>query len=255
MDIGLAGKRAIITGASRGIGLEIARTLVAEGASVAICARGKGGVDAAVAELTADGGVAWGDGVDVADGEAYEGFLGAAVDQLGGVDIFIANIALTPEADDETLWQTAYDIDLMHAVRGCRTLIPSLQQGADPSVVMISSVANVMADVPPTEGPYGALKAAMVSHAAQLAQQYEETGVRVNCVSPGPVIFEGGTWDEIRKEDPDTFEWAQTLPAVRRLGQPDEIARVVTFLASPAASFVTGANWRVDGGTIKTANF
>ena len=122
MHLGLDGKRAIVTGGSRGIGLAIARTLVDEGAHVAICARSVDGVTRAVAEL---GDAAWGEAVDVADLGGYEAWIDRAVEHLGGLDIFVGNVAALIDADDETLWKTAFDVDLMHAVRGCRAAMPS----------------------------------------------------------------------------------------------------------------------------------
>ena len=187
MDLGLDGKCAIVTGGTRGIGLEIARTLVDEGAQVAICARRAEGVVAAVAEL---GDAAWGEAVDVADLDGYEAWIGRAVEHLGGLDIFVGNVAALIDADDETLWKTAFDVDLMHAVRGCRAAMPSLAASDSGSVVLISSVSGVMAD----PSPYGAMKAALSAYSSQLAQTAAVDGVRVNAVSPGPILFEGGVW-------------------------------------------------------------
>ncbi len=251
MNLGLDGVRAIVTGGTRGIGFAIAKALIDEGGSVAICARSADGVASAVDQLGAH---ASGTAVDVADADAYEVWMNEAIEHLGGVDVFIGNIAFTPDADAETRWKAAFDVDLMHCVRGCEAAMPALIESDRGSIVLISSVSNVMAELPAEEQAYGAMKAAMISYAAQLAQSAAADGVRVNTVSPGPVFFEGGVWDEIKQAEPEFYEFAEGLPALGRMGTPEEIAKTVVFLASPASSFTTGANLRIDGGTIKTAN-
>lgn len=250
MDLGLQGAKAIVTGGTRGIGLATARLLIDEGATVATCARSADGVATAVAEL---GDAAWGEAVDVADADSYADWIGRAIDHMGGLDVFIGNVAFTPDADAEARWKAAYDVDLMHCVRGCDAAMPALADSNQGAVVLVSSVSSVMAELPPEELAYGAMKAALVSYGAQLAQTAAADGVRVNTVSPGPVFFEGGVWDEIRQGDPELYEYALGLPALGRMGDPDEIARTIAFLASPASSFTTGSNIRVDGGTLKHA--
>ena len=95
------------------------------------------------------------------------------------------------------------------------------------------------------------MKAALVTYGAQLAQNAGADGVRVNVVSPGPIMFEGGTWDSVRHSDPDMYTFVEEMASLGRMGAPDEIARTVAFLASPASSYTTGANFRIDGGTVK----
>jgi NAD(P)-dependent dehydrogenase (short-subunit alcohol dehydrogenase family) len=257
MDLGLQGTTAIITGGSRGIGLAVARLLVTEGASVGICARGGGGVESALSELREliPGGTVTGAAVDVSDEVAYSSWLERAADELGGVDIFIGNAAFTPDDDEDARWSAAQDVDLRHCVTGCRTLATRLIASEIGSIVLMASTASVMAELPESERAYGAQKAALVSFASQLAHSMAPDGVRVNTVSPGPTVFPGGVWDAVRRDDPDTFASVETLPALGRMATAEEIARVVVFLASPAASYATGSNWRVDGGTLKHANF
>ncbi|MDG2263116.1 MAG: SDR family NAD(P)-dependent oxidoreductase, partial [Actinomycetota bacterium] len=221
MNLGLDGVRAIVTGGTRGIGFAIAKALIDEGGSVAICARSADGVASAVDQLGAH---ASGTAVDVADADAYEVWMNEAIEHLGGVDVFIGNIAFTPDADAETRWKAAFDVDLMHCVRGCEAAMPALIESDRGSIVLISSVSNVMAELPAEEQAYGAMKAAMISYAAQLAQSAAADGVRVNTVSPGPVFFEGGVWDEIKQAEPEFYEFAEGLPALGRMGTPEEIA-------------------------------
>lgn len=253
MDLGLAGKRAIITGGSRGIGRAIAQTLIDEGASVAICARGADGVATAVAEL---GGNAWGSACDVANPDEYSAWITEATSQLGGLDIFVANVAAFGDSDDqEARFNSTFEIDFMHGVRGCSAAMPALAESGAGAIVLVASVATIMADLPIEDVSYGAMKAAMVTYGATLAQSAAADGVRVNMVSPGPIVFDGGVWGDVRDSDPDTYAYVEALTAMGRMGTPEEVAATVAFLASPAASFTTGANVRIDGGAVKTVQF
>jgi NAD(P)-dependent dehydrogenase (short-subunit alcohol dehydrogenase family) len=130
-----------------------------------------------------------------------------------------------------------------------------LKAGDSSSVVFVSSIASVLTQLPPNEIAYGAMKAALTSFAGQMATVHGPAGVRVNLVSPGPVFFEGGVWEMIQNKQPELFARASKLAALGRMGTPEEVANAVAFLASPAASYITGANLRIDGGVIRTANF
>lgn len=255
MDLGLKGRRALVTGGSRGIGLAIAKSLAEEGASVAICARGKEGVDATVAVLKAKGVSAYGEAFDVRDAGALKGWFERATTHLGGLDIVVSNVSTRPSGMGMQMWQDGFDSDILQHVHLTELALPVLKSGVSPSLVYVASIASVMTNLPPHEEAYGAMKAALVNYVGQLAAKNAHAGIRVNAVSPGPILFDGGEWDINRTQRPQLFAAASKLPAMGRLGTPEEVANAVAFLASPAASYITGANLRVDGGAIKASNF
>jgi NAD(P)-dependent dehydrogenase (short-subunit alcohol dehydrogenase family) len=153
------------------------------------------------------------------------------------------------------MWRETFETDLLQHVRLAEQAVPYLLKGSQPALVFISSIAGVLTQLPPGEEAYGAMKAALVNYAGQLSARYGRKGMRVNTVSPGPIFFEGGVWDQIRRRQPAIFESAARLSVLERHGTAEEVARAVAFLASPAAGYIAGANLRVDGGMVKTANF
>jgi NAD(P)-dependent dehydrogenase (short-subunit alcohol dehydrogenase family) len=252
MDLGLSGKKALITAASRGIGLSIARQFADDGADVAICARSAGGLETALKDLEQRGVKVFARAVDVSDGPALRAFVAEAAGALGGLDIFVSN-ASAGGGMGEQAWQATFEIDVMSAARGVEAALPFIAKSDAGSVVFISSTAALeYLGVPQ---PYNAMKAALIAHAGDLAQALAKQGVRVNTVSPGPIYFEGGNWEMIKNAMPAVYQGALAQCAIGRMGTPEEVARAVVFLASPAASLITGANLVCDGGFTKGHHF
>jgi len=249
MDLGLAGKKALITGATRGIGRAIANLLAAEGVDLAICSRNQAEVDSAVRDLSAKGVKVTGAVVDVADKAAYQGWIASAAGELGGLDIFVPNVSAGGGDMSEQGWLNNFNVDLMGTTRGVEAALPFLQESSSASVVVISSTAGVETFMGPQ--PYNAIKGALVIHAKQLSQALAPAGVRVNCVSPGPIFIEGGAWDYIKANMTELYDSTLSQIPQGHMGSAEEVANAVVFLASPAASLITGVNLVADGGFTK----
>ena len=252
MDLGLEGRRALVTAASRGIGLAIAQELASEGAHVALCARGEAGLETARKDLEARGVTVCARRVDVADGEALAAFVDEAAGALGGLDILVSNASAGAGQGDEA-WRANFEIDVLGASRSVQAATPHLQESDAGSVVFISSTAALeYLGVPQ---PYNAMKAALIAHASDLSQALAPRGIRVNTVSPGPIFFEGGNWQMIEQTMKPVFDATLAQCPHGRMGTPEEVARAVVFLASPAASWITGANLVVDGGFTRRVSY
>jgi 3-oxoacyl-[acyl-carrier protein] reductase len=268
MDLGLEGARVIITGASRGVGRAIAEELIAEGAWVAVCARGTAGraertgtttqtLEEVQASLTAKGGTASVTAVDVADHTALASWVGDVAQAWGGIDIVVSNAsALGGISRDNDGWRTNFEIDVLSATTLFDTALPHLQASDRASFTQISTITAVEYHGYPGGGlSYGPLKSALVNYVKQLAVEYGPDGIRANAVSPGPIFLEGGSWDSIAQNMPDYYAENLARHPHGRLGHAGEVAKVVAFLASPAASWVSGDNVIVDGAFTKRVNF
>jgi 3-oxoacyl-[acyl-carrier protein] reductase len=249
MDLGLNGLNAIVTGSTRGIGRAIADTLADEGANVAICSRHADDVAEAVAALQAKGVRATGRALDVGDGPALQGWVRHVADELGGIDIVVSNVSALALGVDEEAWRNEFQVDMMGAVRLVDAAMPSLERSDAPSIVTISSVSGREIDF--AAGAYGAVKAALVHYTQGLAYNLAGKGIRANTVSPGNTYFPGGVWNQIETGNPELFAAALGLNPTGRMGTPQEMANAVAFIASPRASFITGANLVVDGALTK----
>ena len=257
MDLELKGRNALVTGATRGIGLRIARLLATEGVNLGICARSADAVAETVAELKEKGVNVVGDSVDITDGEAYTGWINSAATRLEGLDIFVSNVSAGPGVAGEPGWRNMFEADMLGAVRGCETALPFLQQSDAASIVLIASISGVMSKplVAPGVVAYGSLKAALISYGAQISKQLAKDGIRVNTVSPGPIFFEGGAWDYIQQNFPEAYQDAMDHCVIGRLGTPEEVANAVVFLASTVSGFTTGQNLHIDGGYMEHVAF
>jgi 3-oxoacyl-[acyl-carrier protein] reductase len=238
MNLELDGLNAVVTGGSAGIGAAIVRSLAAEGCNVAFCARNQPQIDVMLRSVEALPGAVRARALDVKDESGFKDWLHA----LGSIDIFIANVSgLTGD------WEAAFQTDIRATVSTTEAAIPFLLRSSHGAITYIGSKASSLGE--PGAGAYGPAKAAMVHYMKSLSLRLLPA-VRVNVVSPGDTLFDGGVWDNVRLHSPEAFEHTVKGNPMNRLAAPEEIARVVTFLSSPAAGFVAGANWYVDGGSV-----
>jgi 3-oxoacyl-[acyl-carrier protein] reductase len=249
MDLGLKGLKAVVTGGTKGIGRSIAQTLAAEGAHVAFCARNAGEVKETEAAFKAMGVTAFGRVADVGDGPALAAFVNDAAKALGGLDIVVANVSALAIPNEEANWQRTFEVDMMGTVRLVNAAMPYLEKSQHAAIVTISSVSGREIDF--ASGPYGAFKAAIVHYTQGLAYHLAGKKIRANTVSPGNTYFPGGVWNQIEHGNPELYKMALGLNPTGRMGTPQEMANAAVFLASPAASFITGTNLVVDGALTK----
>ncbi len=254
MDLGLKGKVAMVSGGSRGIGRAIAQALAEEGVSVSICARTADAVAAARAELSqaslkSGGASAGGFNGDVTRPADAEAWVAAVLQQYGRIDVLVNNAGFAQPgalADlPDSAWDEQFGLNLFAAVRLTRLVAPHLEKAGSGSIINIGSIYGRESGGPLA---YNASKAALHSFTKMLAREFAPRRIRVNAVAPGSILYPGGTWERMFKQNP-AFERdfiSHELPA-GRLGRPEEVAYAVLMLASPRASWITGACIPVDG--------
>jgi len=257
MDLGLRDRVCIVTGSTGGIGLATAQFLAAEGARVAIVGRDSTRVESA--RQTA--GAALGIVADLAESAAAEAVVGEATTSLGEVDCLVNNVGVAYQADFEQVtddqWDEMWQLNVMSFVRAIRAVLPSMRGRGSGVIVNVSSTA---AKRPSTGMPnYSVTKAAVLSLSRLVADLYAKEGIRCNAITPGPTatsawLGKGGLADQQARRSGKTREEALASVAagrpLGRLAEPEEIASVIAFLCSERASYVTGASWSADGGTV-----
>jgi len=251
MDLLLAGKVAVVTGGSRGLGLAAAQALIAEGAHVVICARGAEQLQVAVEQLraaAANGARAEAVTADVATQHGVAAVIDAAIKTFGRLDVLVNNVGVAKggdlEATSDAEWHEAFDHTLFPAIRASRLAAPHLRKQGG-AIVIVSSIFGREAGGRMT---YNAVKAAEISLTKSLAQQLAKDQIRVVSVAPGSIMFEGGSWWKRQQADPTGIaEFVSRELPFGRFGRPEEVGAAIAFLASPKASWISGTTVVVDG--------
>ena len=252
MELQLTDKVAIVTGSSRGLGLASARSLVAEGCRVCLCARGSEQLAAAAVEVEAAArrpNMVMTVQADVSTADGIALVVDQAVERFGGLDILVNNVGRAAGTDlldtSDAEWQAAFDETLFPAIRASRLAVPHMKRRAGGAIIMIASIWGRESGGRMT---YNAVKAAEISLAKSLAQQLAPLNIRVNSVAPGSILFPGGSWHKRQQADPQGIaEFIKRDLPLGRMGRADEVGSVVAFLASTKASWVSGASITVDG--------
>lgn len=275
MDLELAGKRVIVSAATRGVGRAIAERFLDEGAIVSICGRrarasepnaadptihsnplGGDGVEEAVAAL-GQRGTAYGSVVDCGDYDAVTRWVSEAAERMGGIDIAVSGAsALGGVPRSRHGWDISYNVDLMSAVAMWEAAYPYLKAAAPAAFVQLSTITAIENHAFGESGfSYGAMKAALINYVHQLSLEYMGHGIRCNCVCPGPIYLKGGSWDYLEQVLPDYYAANIARQPSGRFGRPEEVANAVAFLASERASWITGVNLTVDGGFTRNVKY
>lgn len=252
MNLQLAGRVAIVTGGSRGLGFASARALVGEGCHVAICARGTERLEQAAGELRAaaqSSAEVLPIAADVSIDADLTRVVETTVERFGGLDILVNNVGLgrggSLEETSDEVWHEAFDQTLYPTIRASRLAVPHLRRRGGGAILIISSIFGREAGGRMT---YNVVKAAEISLGKSLAQQLARDGIRVATVAPGSILFPGGSWHARQQADPEGIaEFVRRELPFGRFGRPEEVGDVVAFLASPRASWISGTTIVVDG--------
>ncbi len=261
MDLGLTGKVAVVTAASRGIGKAVAEELAKEGANVSICARGKDDLKGAVLDIRKHGREALSLQADVTKTEDIQRVVDETVKAFGRIDVLVNNAGdawlghSVDTTDDE--WRYAMDVNLYSAIRFTRAVVPDMRKQGGGRIINIASVSGhtMLAGL----ADYQAAKAAMIAWSKTMSIDLAADNILVNCVCPA--LIHTPLWDRLAdsmvpavgKTRDEVFQnLANQLLAIKRYGKPEEVSPVVAFLASERASFITGSAYDIDGGFTKS---
>ncbi|HVX05426.1 MAG TPA: SDR family oxidoreductase [Rhodanobacteraceae bacterium] len=241
-----SGYRIVIAGGSKGIGRAIALDFLAAGGSVAVCARGREGLDALARDAGTNAGRLHTQACDLSQADQIERWIAEAARALGGVDVLVNNATGYGFRDDDESWLVDFNVDLMAAVRASRFALPHLRQSRHACILHTSSIGSFR---PRTMGPpYAAIKAALNHYTRTQALTLADARIRVNAIAPGSIEFEGGVWARVRQEKPDQYTQVLGTIPFDRYGTAEEVAHLALFLASPFAGWITGQIIAVDGG-------
>lgn len=252
MDLGLSGKTALVTGGSRGIGYRIADRLAEEGCHLGICGRDSTSLDEAAARLTRRGVKVIGIRADVSLEDEAVHLVKEMGRFFGAIDILINNVGgavgspvllETSNAD----WQKTFELNVFQVARMIRLVVPLMNKKEGGSIVNIASISGWQ---PQLSGStqYGASKAALIFMTERLALEFARHRIRINCLSPGSIIWKDGGWDHYKKTNPSAFDrYVKEGFPWGRLGSPEEVANVAAFLASPGSEWINGRHIPVDG--------
>ncbi len=246
MDLGLKNKRVLITGGTKSIGRAIVDAFLAEGAVVGFCARDKNLVAEREKEWQGQQGRVTGAALDVTDDPALKKWIDGFAAQ-GGIDHFIANVSALGTDDSPAGWRKSIEIDIVSTVESVRHAMPHLLKSGQGATCTIIGTVSLNEAGPGPVQPYRSVKAALVPFVKSLAIDMAPKGVRVNMVSPGSILEDGNTWGRQRDANSERYQKTLARNPMGRMGTPQEVAACVVFLAGTTASFVSGANFIVDG--------